>query len=73
MKALTTLMALFSILSVASITEAPSFTNGGSPEPVVSARLAAPAAPTRVLPDSARPWFADYPLTTELEGARVYA
>lgn len=73
MKALTALMALFSILSLASIDEAPAFTNAGSPEPVVSARLAALAAPTRVIPDSARPWFADYPLTTEFEGARVYA
>jgi len=73
MKALTSLMTLFSILSLASLDEAPAFTNVGSHELAVSARWAAPAEPIREIPDSARQWFADYPLTTEIEEARVYA
>jgi hypothetical protein len=73
MKALTTLMALFTILALASFNEAPALNTPGSSDSAVSAPPEAPDKPDRPIPDSARPWFADYPLTTDIDGARVYA
>jgi hypothetical protein len=73
MKALTTLMAIVSFLALTSFNEAETSPGLGSPQSVAPARLDAISAPTRPLPASAQPWFADYPLTTEMDGARVYA
>ena len=73
MKALTTLMAILSFLTLASFNEAPTYTGSESSETLATARFASLAASDRPTPATAQPWFADYPLTTDIAGARVYA
>jgi hypothetical protein len=73
MKALTTLMAIVGFLSLASGNETATYAASDSSAVVASARFPVPAATTRGIPAAARPWFADYPLTTDVNGARVYA
>jgi hypothetical protein len=73
MKTSTTLIALSLIASLTFSARTQPSSGGGTPEATASLETASLSHGPREIPANRQPWFADYPLTIDIDNVRIYA